>query len=74
MPRFQVPCQHEDYPCCGCGGVTVLTGPDALDADVGDHFGFNDDEPDYVTHFRESPDDHLEADFDDSCSEDGFYA
>ncbi len=26
-------CSHEDYPCCGCGSVTVFTGQDAVDAD-----------------------------------------
>lgn len=67
MPRIPVACQHIDYPCCGCNDV-VLTGIDALDADPGDRFGF-----DGVDDFSYEPDDHLEADFDDSCSEDGFY-
>lgn len=32
MAKLTSPCHHEDYPCCGCGGVEVLTGQDALDA------------------------------------------
>lgn len=37
MARFEVRgCNCEDYPCCGCAGVEVCTGADALEQEAED--------------------------------------
>jgi hypothetical protein len=63
-------CNCEDYPCCGCGTVEVLTGQDAIDKYYEDQAAqdiLDDDEDDG----HDDYDDSMDGDFDtamDQCA------
>lgn len=67
MSRFTARnCNCEDYPCCGCPGIEVSTGQDALDDFEDDHYDDFDD--DYENDLDES----MDGDFDSAMASAGF--